>query len=228
MSSAREEFLDRVRQAVNAGNRPGRGSPIEADNFPGFRESDTNTDLVGRFRDRFTTVGGILHLILDVEACIQEIMRLVATKSAKRLLLGGGKLIDHLDLANRLKQTGSELTLVNELDSHSCRDPFFAADIGVSGVDCLVAETGSVVLHSGSIQPRSLSLLPPVHIAIAERNQLVADLFDLFPSSQNESEQTLPSCITFITGPSKTGDIELKLVTGVHGPGEIHVILLES
>ncbi len=226
MSSAREEFLGRVRHAVNAGNRPGRGGPIEADNFRGFRESDT--DLVGRFRDRFTTVGGIFHLMLDAEACFQEILRLVATKSAKRLLLGSGKLIDQLDLANRLKQAGSELTFVNDLDSHSCRDPFFAADIGISGVDCLVAETGSVVLHSGSIQPRSLSLLPPVHIAIAERNQVVADLFDLFPSSQNESEQTLPSCITFITGPSKTGDIELKLVTGVHGPGEIHVILLES
>jgi L-lactate dehydrogenase complex protein LldG len=165
---------------------------------------------------------------LDAEACVQELLRLVATKATHRLLLGAGKLIDHLDLANRLKNAGTEVTLVNELDSHSCRDPFFAADIGVSGVDCLVAETGSVVLHSGSIQPRSLSLLPPVHIAIAERNQLVADLFDLFPSSQDKSEQTLPSCITFITGPSKTGDIELKLVTGVHGPGEIHVILLES
>jgi len=228
MSSAREEFLDRVRHAVNAGNRPGRGGSIEADNFRGFRESDTNIDLVGRFRDRFTTVGGIFHLVLDAEACVQEILRLVTTKAAHRLLLGAAKRIDDLDLANRLKQAGSELTLVNELDSHSCRDPFFAADIGISGVDCLVAETGSVVLHSGSIQPRSLSLLPPVHIAIAERNQIVADLFDLFPSSQNESEQTLPSCITFITGPSKTGDIELKLVTGVHGPGEIHVILVES
>jgi L-lactate dehydrogenase complex protein LldG len=226
MSSSREEFLSRVRQAVDAGNRPGRGGPIEADNFPGFRESDT--DLVERFRDRFTTVGGIFHLVSDEEACVQEILRLVATKAAHRLLLGAGKLIDHLDLANRLRHTGTDLTLVNELDSHSCRDPFFAADIGVSGVDCLVAETGSVVLHSGSIQPRSLSLLPPVHIAIAEQNQIVADLFDLFPSSQDESGQTLPSCITIITGPSKTGDIELQLVTGVHGPGEIHVILVES
>jgi L-lactate dehydrogenase complex protein LldG len=72
-----------------------------------------------------------------------------------------------------------------------------------------------------------LSLLPPVHIAIAERKQLVPDLFDLFPSSNMEQSPTLPSCITFITGPSKTGDIELRLVTGVHGPGEIHVILID-
>jgi len=118
--------------------------------------------------------------------------------------------------------------VINELEVNSCREPFFAADIGISTVYCLVAETGSIVLHSAITQPRSLSLLPPVHIALAVRNQIVADLFDLFPSSSNQLEQTLPSCITFITGPSKTGDIELKLVTGVHGPGEIHVILLES
>jgi L-lactate dehydrogenase complex protein LldG len=112
------------------------------------------------------------------------------------------------------------------LTSETCRESFFAAEIGISGVDYLVAETGTVVLHSGPDQPRSLSLLPPVHIAIAERKQLVPDLFDLFPSS-NEQARTLPSCITFITGPSKTGDIELRLVTGVHGPGEIHVILID-
>src|SRR4029077_14926970 len=114
MSSSREEFLSRWRRAVDAGNRPGRGGPIGVDNFRGFRESDTNTDLVGRFRDRFATVGGIFHLVSDEEACVQEILRLVATKAAHRLLLGAGKLIDHLDLANRLKQAGSELALVNE------------------------------------------------------------------------------------------------------------------
>jgi L-lactate dehydrogenase complex protein LldG len=99
--------------------------------------------------------------------------------------------------------------------------------LGISGVDFLVAETGTVVLHSGPLQPRSLSLLPPVHIAIAERKQLVADLFDVFQPPENNQPSSLPSCITFITGPSKTGDIELRLVTGVHGPGEIHVILID-
>ena len=64
-------------------------------------------------------------------------------------------------------------------------------------------------------------------MAIAERKQLVADLFDLVPSSDRDQSTTLPSCITLITGPSKTGDIEMRLVTGVHGPGEIHVILMD-
>jgi len=226
MNSPREEFLSRVRQAVNAGNRPGLGQNVEPCDFRGI--SEANTNLVRHFRDQFAAVGGACHVASDGEACIQEVLSLVSSKSANRILLGGGKLIDELGLADRLKGSGAEVILVNELNPAACREPFFVADAGISCVHCLVAETGSVVLHSAPGQPRSLSLLPPVHIAVAQRNQIVGDLFDLFPSSSDPSEQILPSCITFITGPSKTGDIELKLVTGVHGPGEVHVILLES
>jgi L-lactate dehydrogenase complex protein LldG len=71
-------------------------------------------------------------------------------------------------------------------------------------------------------------LLPPVHIALAERSQLVPDLFDLFETDLLSRRVMMPSCVTLITGPSKTGDIELRLVTGVHGPGEIHVILVSA
>ena len=72
-------------------------------------------------------------------------------------------------------------------------------------------------------QPRTASLLPPVHIAIADRSQILPDLFDLY---ERLDPLQMPSCVTHITGPSKTGDIELKLVTGVHGPGEVHVIVV--
>jgi L-lactate utilization protein LutC len=110
------------------------------------------------------------------------------------------------------------------------RDALFAADLGISGVAYLVAETGSVVVASRPDEPRSLSLLPPVHIAVANRDQLVADLFDLFAAlgPGGGTAPAMPSCLTLITGPSKTGDIEMKLVTGVHGPGELHVVLVGS
>jgi L-lactate dehydrogenase complex protein LldG len=73
-------------------------------------------------------------------------------------------------------------------------------------------------------RPRSLSLLPPVHIAVARRDQIIEDLFDLFEDDLKDVT-SLPACVSIITGPSKTGDIELKLVTGVHGPGEVHVVI---
>ena len=113
------------------------------------------------------------------------------------------------------------MTRVDAVAPECCRESFFAADVGISGVDHLLAETGSLVVLSRPDQPRSLSLLPPVHIVVAEVGQIVPDLFDLFARLDG-----LPSCLTLITGPSKTGDIELRLVTGVHGPGEVHVVLV--
>ncbi len=138
--------------------------------------------------------------------------------AARRVLLGRGPVIDPLNLAGALRSRGVEVSAPED-----GRDAYFAADLGVTGVDHLIAETGSLALFSGPDQPQSLSLLPPVHVAVAERSQLLPDLFDLF-----DGRTEMPSCLTLITGPSKTGDIELRLVTGVHGPGEIHVILIDG
>ena len=95
-------------------------------------------------------------------------------------------------------------------------------------MDYLIAETGTVVVTARPEEPRSLSLLAPVHVAVAEETQLLPDLFDLFAESEWRGPGGAPSCVTLIMGPSKTGDIELRLVTGVHGPGEIHVVLVDG
>ena len=71
-----------------------------------------------------------------------------------------------------------------------------------------------------------MSLLPPMHIAVVERRQIVPDLFDAFQFLAAGGLDNLPSNITWITGPSKTGDIELQLTTGVHGPGKWRVIIV--
>ena len=83
-------------------------------------------------------------------------------------------------------------------------------------------------MESSPAEPRSLSLLPPLHIAVAGRDQILPDLFDLFAPGRRSNQPGLPSCLSLITGPSKTGDIELRLVTGVHGPGEVHVVLIDA
>lgn len=225
MNSAREEFLGRVRQSVSAGNRPGIGGSQESYGRMQFRS--VGFDLLQLFQQQLVAVGGFFHLVSDDYDCRKKVLQLVSDKSEKRVLIGGGELIHRLNLENHLKDGGRDVAMVGSLNSDSRDETFFDADIGISEVDYLVADTGTVVVNSSPHQPRSITLLPPIHIAVAERKQLVPDLFDLFPSAQSGSPLALPSCITFITGPSKTGDIELKLVTGVHGPGEIHVILID-
>jgi L-lactate dehydrogenase complex protein LldG len=107
------------------------------------------------------------------------VVELVKAASARRILLGRGPFLDPLDLRTPLAGLGLDVTAVDGLAAGS-RDPLFAADVGISGVEYLIAETGTVVVATRPEEPRSLSLLPPVHIAVAERRQLLPDLFDLF------------------------------------------------
>src|SRR5262249_40051207 len=153
------------------------------------------------------------------EGAVQEVTALLQAKSARRVLLGRGAFLDTLDLLDRLRPHRLDVIPVDTLAPEDARESFFGADIGISGVDYLIAGTGCAVILTPPHYPRSLSLLPPVHIAVVDRSQLLSDLFDLF---ERLEPHQLPSCLTVITGPSKTGDIELRLVTGVHGPREVH------
>lgn len=225
MSSARDEFLDRVRRSVAQGNRAGAAAPRPDRGAVGYQGA--GADPVIRFAHECSAAGGQVHVVANRALAAETVTRLVMARDARRVLLGTGSLLASLALAETLRAAGIEVVPVAELEGTTSRATFFQADIGVSGVDYLVAETGSVVLAARSDQPRSLSLLPPVHIAVAERQQLLSDLFDLFEQGRVGVDRP-PSGLTIITGPSKTGDIELRLVTGVHGPGEVHVVLIDA
>ncbi|RMF02411.1 MAG: hypothetical protein D6768_08330 [Chloroflexi bacterium] len=97
--------------------------------------------------------------------------------------------------------------------------------VGVSGVLAGLADTGSLVVHSGAGQARAASLVPPVHVALLSVGDLYPDL-PTWMAAQGAGVLPQTANVVFITGPSKTADIELNLVVGVHGPGEVHVILV--
>jgi L-lactate utilization protein LutC len=220
MSGEREAFLRRVREAVAAGNRAGGAAPLPERGEVGYQGD--GGDPVGRFCAELTAAGGFPHVVADRDAAVAAVADLVRSKSARRILLGRGPVVDRLPLFDALRGAAVEVARTDAPPAQGWREAAFAADVGISGVDYLIAETGSIALLTRTDQPRGLSLLPPVHIAVADRTQLLPDLFDLFARVQP------PSCLTVITGPSKTGDIELRLVTGVHGPGEVHVVLISA
>jgi L-lactate dehydrogenase complex protein LldG len=221
MSSPRESFLARVRQAVAAGNRAGDNAPPPARGHVGYQGA--GAELAARFSDEWVAAGGRVYRVPDRHAAFEKVLALVREHAARSVLLGRGTFLDSLNLAHELPAAGIEVVAPEGFSPTTCRDPFFAADLGITGVDYLIAETGSLALFARPGEPRSYSLLPPVHIAVADSSQLLPDLFDLF---DRQPRGTLPSCLSLITGPSKTGDIELRLVTGVHGPGEVHVVLV--
>jgi L-lactate dehydrogenase complex protein LldG len=99
-------------------------------------------------------------------------------------------------------------------------------DVGISECDALVAQTGSVLVTNRSAGGRALSVLPPHHVVLARREQLVADLPAAFDLLKTKYADNYPSMISFITGPSRTGDIERILVLGAHGPKQLTIFLI--
>jgi L-lactate dehydrogenase complex protein LldG len=112
------------------------------------------------------------------------------------------------------------------------RDVIAHADVGVTGADLAVAETGTLVLRSAAGRPRSTSLLPACHVALFDRTALVETLdqvgIALEAWHDGAPAKGQGAVINFITGPSRTADIELTLTRGVHGPKEVHAVFVDA
>jgi L-lactate dehydrogenase complex protein LldG len=99
-----------------------------------------------------------------------------------------------------------------------------SCDAGITECDALIAQTGSVLVTTRSAGGRALSVLPPHHVVLARRDQLLPDLPAAFALLEQKYAQNYPSFIGFITGPSRTGDIERILVLGAHGPKKLTIL----
>jgi L-lactate utilization protein LutC len=104
------------------------------------------------------------------------------------------------------------------------REACASSDIGITSADYALADTGTLVMFSSHQEPRLVSLLPPLHLAIVPIDRLITGLDELLTLVPIPADRS--SSMVLITGPSRTADIEQILVRGVHGPGEIHVVLV--
>ncbi len=104
------------------------------------------------------------------------------------------------------------------------------ADVGITGAACAIAATGTLVLEMGEGRSRAASLLPPVHVALVSANQLVPRLEDYIAQQRAKGLPAFRegSNVVLLTGASRTADIEMNVVYGVHGPLELHIILIET
>jgi L-lactate dehydrogenase complex protein LldG len=119
-------------------------------------------------------------------------------------------------------QRHADLRSLPWLPPRAAKDALFGADVGLTAAQWGVAETGTLVLDSASERHRLASLLPPVHIALLRASHVLDNLGELLKTLR----RPLSPAVTFITGPSRTADIELQLVIGVHGPRELHVVVV--
>ena len=111
------------------------------------------------------------------------------------------------------------------------RQQVIDAYIGVTSADFCMAETATLVMRTRPGQARTVSLVPAIHIAVIKLNQVITDLKELYALlkwNPQERQQGLTNCLTFISGPSKTADIEATMVHGAHGPREVHIFVITS
>ncbi len=216
-SAARAAIFNRIRQAQN---RPGQQTDAEldqvrqylADHGPGPRP-DLGTDLVARFCQQAERTSQTL----DRVASMDEV-----PAAAARYLSG-------LGLAKQAIawQTLTGLPWQQQGMTVEFRKPVNEDLVGITGCFCAVAETGTLMLLSGPETFSSAALLPETHIAIVPQSRVVGTIEAAFALAQQERGE-LPRATNFISGPSRTGDIEQTIVLGAHGPYRVHVILVDA
>ena len=189
------------------------------------------------FRAEFERVAGVYHHVATARE-VPDVIGTIARERGAHTAITWHPSALGVDWSAALSAGGLETVampaagLEPPAERQALRELIAAADLGVTGVDLAVAETGSLVLLSGSGRPRSTSLLPPYHVAVFDRAALVESLAQVgvFLEAWHDGapDPWRGGVINVITGPSRTADIELTLTRGVHGPKEVHAIFVEG
>lgn len=214
-------FLDNVRCRVDLGARR-NDNPIRPvrplDAVPPVAYAYDGTDGVGRFVDAVTAVGGTARRLAgarDVPALIEEVCRVEGVRTA--VVSGDPECRGARCVLEELGVT------VLHFDGPGT---VATADLGVTGAVNGVALTGSLVVSSARAGGRTASVLPPVHLALVPADRIVPTAGDVLRRF-GAFAGGLPSNIAFITGPSRSADIELQLTLGVHGPRAVWIGVIE-
>ena len=247
LGTPREEFLQSVRLAL--GREAGPPNPryhrleqtlpeLEAQAEEIHRRVAENRDaLLDRLAEVAMRSGWKVCRYSNPEEAVEYIGALAQGLEGDKVVRSAQEVFHQVPVDGALAGLGLSVTVMarsvqesgDDSPSQQHRREAEAARLGITGVDYAVAETGSVVLMPRRGISRLVSLLPPVHVALVRPQDIVESLDDLFLLRRLEYHRNggeMGSYLNFITGPSRTADIEQTLVVGVHGPKEVHMVLL--
>jgi L-lactate dehydrogenase complex protein LldG len=225
---SRNKILSRIKRGLSGtenSNRSG-SEPIGQDIRHAVKGStgkslDTklgqrNQSLIEMFKNELDKVNGQSKILNNEHEVSNYLSDVTTQHNSKSCIVWETDLIKQLNIIEYLKS--SNLRVIKSHD----KKRLARADIGITEADYAIADSGTLVLFSNPKKPRLASLIAPIHIAILDSERIVPNIFDLFQILTHKSEM---SCIAFITGPSRTADIELNLTLGVHGPKEVHILI---
>lgn len=224
-NEARQAILGSIRSHLAA------SAPFDARELPLHVSTGSDSDrvefphngsLVDLFKTNLEAVGGRC-IITQGEHDISRALTEIISSLQKTNLRAQSIAISDVSAVERwMHQTDLEIEALTIAPNAS---DIFSYDVGISTTQAAIAETGTLVLDSADERHRLVSLVPPVHIAIVDASRICETLGEALVLMRRDKE--LSRAVTFITGPSRTADIELTLAIGVHGPQELYVIVKE-
>jgi L-lactate dehydrogenase complex protein LldG len=223
--NTQETILGRIRDALRLPRTHAHKghSPVHAATPEEFRPwlpqaGDTPADWLRSFLDRSAELKTEVAVLEDESLLPAALCRLATAGKWKKIAIQG-------DPLTRQAAASVNLPFIETARGYETAE-LEACDAGLSLCEALVAQTGSILVTSRHSGGRALSVLPPHHIVLARKNQLLPDLAAAFRQLRETHAPDYPSMISFITGPSRTGDIERILVLGAHGPKKLTVFIL--
>ena len=236
------EFLRSVRESL------GRADEPPAERYHHLLETEADLEqraaevrhrlerdrpaLLDRLAEMAAKGGWNVHRAPGIEDAIGHIQGLARQLGVTRVVRSGQDIFEQLPVDAALASQGMSVTPVVRDENNTreaLREEIRQADLGLTGADYALAETGSFVIMPRRGLSRLVSLYPPVHIAVVRPQEVLESLDDLFLLRRLEYHQRageMGSYLNFITGPSRTADIEMTIVEGVHGPKQVHLVLL--
>lgn len=209
---SKEAILSSIRSALGRNaDDPVPGPPSARIRVPAL-DMDARIDMFVRALESLSAHAFVAP---DAEQAVEYVGSLIG---GKRALASNAALLRELGIS----QMAGVVSGITEIDT--LREQAATCEIGITSADFALADTGTLVMISSKSEARLVSLLPPVHLAVVSRTQLLSGLDELFALVPEPARLT--SSMVLITGPSRTADIEQILVRGVHGPGELHVVLI--
>lgn len=172
------------------------------------------------------------------EIAARQVADIIRDAGAQFVMRSTHSVLTEINLSQVVSDVGVEMDIAiannstkdtnAEKERQRLRNRLLKADVGITGVDYAIAETGSCVIVGGRGVSRLVSLLPPIHVAVVKSTQILPSLDELFAlrRASHQANNTL-RYMNIISGPSRSADIEQTLIQGMHGPKETHIVLLE-
>jgi len=244
-----KEFIHRIKTALG---KPSAGSGQKAELFGREISDETRAVLEGIKTRNVEERKKLLEILMenagpinlkvipakDVGSVATAIAELVRDKDPewgdpKSVAAWQHPLIESLNLPDTLSKQGVPVVFsaADGTEREALRRRIIDSYIGITSVDFCMADSATLVMRTRPGQARTVSLLPSIHIAVIELEQIIADLKELYALIKWDphfSKEGVTNCMTFISGPSKTADIEATMVHGAHGPREVHIFVITA